>query len=223
MCIGLAQLGYQVAVNYVARRDAALHPVALIEQQGGVAQAFGADVSRADGAERLVAEVQTALGPIAVLVNNAGIGPPSDPFPLTPAGWPQVMAANLDSAFFVTRAVIPGMRERRHGRLVFLSSGAAHTGGVLSAAYAVSKAGVEGMMHCYASHLLRYQITSNAIAPAFIESDMTASSAVYGNAASMPLARMGRAEEAANVLRLIVTTEYITGQTIHVNTGRYQT
>ena len=223
MCVALAELGYRVAVNYVEQRDAALHTAALIEQTGGSAQVFQADVSRASDAERLVGETHATLGPIDVLVNNAGIAPPSDPFGLDAAGWSHVMKANLDSAFFVTRAVIPGMRERRHGRLVFMSSLAAHTGGVVSAAYAASKAGLEGMMHYYATHLLRHGITSNAIAPAYIESEMVADHSVFGAPANAPLGRKGRPEELASVLKLLVTTEFVTGQTIHINAGRYHT
>ena len=183
----------------------------MIEQIGGSAQVFQADVSLASEAERLAGEAQAALGPIDVLVNNAGIAPPSDPFGLDATGWSKVMTANLDSTFFVTRAVIPGMRDRRHGRLVFMSSRAAHTGGVVSSAYAASKAGLEGMMHYYATHLLRHGITSNAIAPAYIESEMVADHNDFGAPANAPLGRKGRPEELASVLKLPVTAEFVTG------------
>jgi len=215
----LADLGYVVAVNYVSRADAAAQTVAAIEAAGGRGAAFRADVGDADAAQGLVDRVQSEFGSLDVLVNNAGIGLVADFAKLDPGGWRAVMAANLDSAYYVTHAAIPGMRSRRSGRLVFMSSIASRNGGVISAAYAASKAGVEGLMHYCAAQLLADGITANAIAPAFVESDMTAAFSATG----LPLGRKGRPDEVGNVLRMIVETEYLTGQTIHLNAGRYQT
>jgi 3-oxoacyl-[acyl-carrier protein] reductase len=215
----LAGMGFVVAVNYVRRSDAALETVAAIQAAGGHAAVFQADVADPNQAQRLVEAVETNLGPIGVLVNNAGIGPIVNLDQLGPADWRNVISANLDSAYFVTRAVIPGMRSRRSGRLVFMSSIASRNGGVISAAYAASKAGIEGLMHYCAAQLLADGITANAIAPAFVESDMTAAFSSVG----APLGRKGRPDEVGNVLKMIVETEYITGQTIHLNAGRYPT
>ncbi len=214
----LAELGYTVAVNYVSRADAAEQTVSAIKAAGGAAVALQADVSDQAAATRLVREAE-ALGELHVLVNNAGIGPVASFDELDATRWRAVMAANLDSAWYVTQAALPGMRNRNAGRIVFLSSIASRTGGVISAAYAASKAGVEGLMHYCAAQLLQDGITANAIAPAFVESDMTRQLSATG----LPLGRKGRPEEVGNVLKMIVETEYLSGQTIHLNAGRYQT
>jgi 3-oxoacyl-[acyl-carrier protein] reductase len=222
MSVALGELGMSVAVNYVSRPDAAAETVELVRRAGGSAGAFAADASDATQVRHLVETVTRQIGPIDVLVNNAGIGPIVDVFEQTEAEWRSVMRANLDSAFIVTQSVIGGMRDRRFGRLVFMSSLAAHSGGVISPAYAASKAGLEGMMHFYAAHLLKYRITANAIAPAFVESEMTAAFSMPP-LEQVPLQRMGRPDEVGNTLKMIVTTEYMTGQTIHLNAGRLHT
>ena len=107
------------------------------------------------------------------------------------------------------------------GRLVFLSSGAARTGGGLSAAYAASKAGVEGLMHYYATALRPYRITANAIAPTLVKSDLM--NLMAPQTLGLPLGRLGRVEEIWPALRMIIETEYLTGQTIHIDAGRYMT
>lgn len=105
---------------------------------------------------------------------------------------------------------------------MFLSSGAARTGGGLSAAYAASKAGVEGLMHAYATRLRPYRITANAIAPTLIETAM-AKAIPTPPPEELPMGRLGRPDELWPALRLILDTEYLTGQTIHVDAGRYMT
>ena len=140
---------------------------------------------------------------------------------LDEAAFTRTLRANLVSAFLVSQAAVPHMRARG-GRLVFLSSGAARTGGGISAAYAASKAGIEGLMHAYATALRPYRITANAIAPALVESDMVRGMALPPPE-QMPMGRLGRAEEIWPAVRMIIETEYLTGQTIHVDAGRYMT
>ena len=121
----------------------------------------------------------------------------------------------------MSQAVIPHM-SARGGRLIFMSSLAARTGGLVSAAYAASKAGLEGLMHYYATALLPRRITANAVAPALIGSDMV-SALTLPPPDQLPLERFGRADEVWPVVRAILETEYLTGQTIHLNAGRYMT
>ena len=128
-----------------------------------------ADVSAEAEVARLVS---TELGTIDILVNNAGIAR-SRPFEeITGVEWDEVLTENLKSCFLVTQAALPGMRARRWGRIVNLSSVAAHVGGVVGPHYAASKAGMLGLTHFYASRLVREGITVNAISPALIETEM---------------------------------------------------
>ena len=172
-------------------------------------------MSNPDDVAGLVKQAREAFGPIAILVNNAGIGRPSPVFDNTLADFDATFAANVRSAFLVTQAV----RDLNFGRLIFLWSAAAMTGGVISTAYASSKAAVVGMMHHYAASLAPWNITANAISPAFIETDIFAGIELPP-AESPPLGRMGRPDEVAEVAQMIVNCGFITGQTIQMNAGR---
>jgi 3-oxoacyl-[acyl-carrier protein] reductase len=216
----LAQCGCAVAINYLKSGEKAQAIARQIEASGGRAVIIQADVAKADDVTRLVATVRAELGPVDVLVNNAGINPS---YPLENIGeqeWNKVLAANLTSAFLVSQAVIPAMRERRWGRLIMLSSIAAQTGGVIGPHYAASKAGLHGLVHSYANLLAKEGITANAIAPALIDTDM-----IQGNQkikpSLLPVERFGTAQEVAQIAVLLATNAYITGQTINVNGGWY--
>ena len=219
IALGLAELGCAVAVNYRADTAAADATLAELANRGVRAQVFCADVSHEDEVRGLVTAVEAELGAIDILVNNAGIGPPCGVFEADLAHWDAVQGANLRSAFLVSQAVIAGMAERGWGRLLFLSSIAAHVGGVVSPAYAASKAGMEGLMHFYALHLRERGVTANAIAPALIESDMV--HALNIDPAQQPLGRFGRPEEVAMLAQTLVCNGFLTGQTLHLNAGRY--
>ena len=134
--------------------------------------------------------------------------------------WNDTIATNLSSAFFVTQAALPAMRAQRWGRIIMLSSVAAQTGGVIGPHYAASKAGLLGLTHSYANLLAKEGITSNAIAPALIDTDM-----IRGNPAItpqlIPIGRFGTSNEVAAVAVMLATNGYITGQTIGVNGGWY--
>lgn len=180
-----------------------------------------ADVSIAEDVQRLINETLAHFGRIDCVINNAGIGEVCPIDRLDLALFQRTLHANLTSAFLVSQAAWPHMT-RDGGRLIFMSSAAARTGGGLSAAYAASKGGVESLMHAYASALRPHRITANAIAPALIESRM-ANAIDVGPTENLPLGRMGRAEELWPATRMIIETEYLTGQTIHVDAGRYMT
>ena len=216
-----AEEGYDVAINFRSQHQLAEELAADLTKLGVRARAIQADVSVAEDAGRLVSETVERFGWLDCLVNNAGAGEVIALQDLDEAAFERTLRVNLMSAFLVSQAAWPHMKERG-GRLVFLSSGAARTGGGLSAAYAASKAGIEGLMHYYATYLRPHRITSNAIAPALIESDM-AKSLDLPPRDQLPLGRIGRPEEIWPALRMIIETEYLTGQTIHVDAGRYMT
>jgi 3-oxoacyl-[acyl-carrier protein] reductase len=220
--VALARAGCDVAVNYLRAADDAAAVVRQIEVLGRSAVALQADVSREQDVARLVRECEQQLGPVDLLVNNAGINPSKPIAELTLADWRATIDANLTSAFLVSQAVLPGMRERQFGRLIFLSSVAAQTGGVIGPQYAASKAGMLGLMHSYANLLAKEGITSNAIAPALIETEMIRNNPRV-KADLIPIGRFGTVGEVADIVVLLATNGYMTGQTISPNGGWYMT
>jgi 3-oxoacyl-[acyl-carrier protein] reductase len=217
LAISLADAGAAVAINYLERADAATGVAESIRKQGGRAMVVGADVSKAAAVKAMVADVERALGPIDVLVNNAGIGLVRAVDDLTEEDFDRTIAVNLKSVFLCTQAVVPGMRERKWGRIVNISSGAARGAGGVGPHYNASKAGMEGMTRGYAARLVKEGITVNAVAPSLIETDMV--SAVASSAARIPLGRFGTPEECAQVVMMLVGNEYMTGQTVALSGG----
>ena len=150
---------------------------------GGRAMAVGADVSQAAEVAAMVAAVERELGPVDVLINNAGIGLVRTVDDLTEEDFDRTIAVNLKSVFLCTQAVVPGMRARKWGRIVNISSGAARGAGGVGPHYNASKAGMEGMTRGYAARLVKDGITVNAVAPSLIETDMVPSRARLGRRA----------------------------------------
>ncbi|HEX2918625.1 MAG TPA: 3-oxoacyl-ACP reductase family protein [Edaphobacter sp.] len=218
--ISLARAGCDVAINYLRSRQEALAVVHSIQQLGRRAFAIQADVSAQADVDLMMAAIRAEFGEVDILVNNAGINPTKPFLELDLTDWNHTLATNLTSAFLVSQAVLPSMRDRRWGRLIFISSVAAQTGGVVGPHYAASKAGMHGLMHSYANLLAKEGITSNAIAPALIETEM-----IRNNTNIRPdlilVGRFGHAEEVAEAVTLLATNSYITGQTINLNGGWY--
>jgi 3-oxoacyl-[acyl-carrier protein] reductase len=220
VAIALAEAGAEVAVNYRNREDAAEATCAEIRRRGTRALAVRADVSRSEAVAQMHATIELNLGPVDILVNNAGIVSAKPLAEITEADWDEMLAVNLKSAFLVTQQVLPGMRARRWGRIIMLSSVAAQTGGITGPHYAASKAGLLGLAHSYARHLFKEGITVNAISPALIETEMvTANLTVKPDL--IPVGRFGAPEEVAAVAVMLAKNGYITGQTINVNGGWY--
>ncbi|MBK8217561.1 MAG: SDR family NAD(P)-dependent oxidoreductase [Myxococcales bacterium] len=220
--LALAREGVRVAVNHRAAADDAATVVREIEALGGDAFAVGADVASPEAVDEMLHDIGRELGPVDILVSNAGIAKPLPLEAVRLATWDATMAVNLRAPFIVASGVVPGMRERRFGRLVFVSSTAAKVGGIVGPHYAASKAGVEGLAHAYASLLAREGITSNAVAPALIETEMLAGND-KASAERVPVGRLGTPEEVADVIVSVVRNPFITGQTLQVNGGIYMT
>ena len=219
--LALAEAGADVAVNYLAREASALETVKTIEHLGRRAIPVPADVSLTAEVAGMVEVVEEDLGQVDILVNNAGIVSHQPLAAISESDWDRMLAVNLKSAFLVTQRVLPGMRARRWGRIINLSSVAAQTGGVTGPHYAASKAGLLGLTHSYARHLFKEGITVNAIAPALIETEMVTAN-LKVSPEVIPIGRFGVPDEVAAVVVLLARNGYITGQTINVNGGWYR-
>ena len=220
IAVALAQAGAAVAVNYHDNESAARDVCARIQEKGQWAVPVQGDVARASDVARLVEVVRRELGPITILVNNAGIGKARTIETITEEDWDEMLAINLKAPFLVTQAVLPDMRTARWGRIIGISSVAAQMGGVVGPHYAASKGGIVGLMHYYAANLAKEGITANAIAPGPINTDMVAALPQL-RPDLIPVGRFGSAEEIAGVAVMLACNGYITGQTINVNGGRY--
>jgi 3-oxoacyl-[acyl-carrier protein] reductase len=218
IAVSLADAGAAVAVNYREKAAEAEAVADAIRSKGGKAIAVQADVSRAGEVTRLMAAVERGLGPIDVLVNNAGVGLVRSVDDLTEADFDLTIAVNLKSVFLCTQAVIPGMRARQWGRIVNISSGAARGAGGVGPHYNASKAGMEGMTRGYAARLVKDGITVNAVAPSLIETDMV-KQGVASSPARIPLGRFGTPEECALIVMMLVRNAYMTGQTVALSGG----
>ncbi|SKA20171.1 3-oxoacyl-[acyl-carrier protein] reductase [Enhydrobacter aerosaccus] len=218
IAISLAEAGAAVAVNYKQGSAEAQHVVETIQKAGGRAVAVPADVSKAAEVRALVEEVGESLGPIDVLVNNAGIGLIRTVDELTEEDFDLTIAVNLKSVFLCTQAVILGMRDRKWGRIVNISSGAARGAGGIGPHYNASKAGMEGLTRGYAARLVKDGITVNAVAPSLIETDMVRSG-LASSPARIPLGRFGTPQECAQVVMMLVGNAYMTGQTVALSGG----
>ena len=220
IAMALATAGADITVNYRERADAARAVCSEISALGRKAIAVQADVSVSADVKRMIAQVEAQFGHIDILVNNAAIAHPRKFEEITEAEWDEMLTVNLKSVFLATQAVIGGMRQRKWGRVINLSSVAAQTGGAVGGHYAASKAGIIGLTHSCACSFVRDGITVNAIAPALIETDMVTSNP---NASPnlIPMGHYGSVADVASVAVMLAENEYITGQTISVNGGWY--
>lgn len=219
IALALAQAGAAVAVNYQKRIEKAESVVETIRLAGGRGTAIAADVSIASAVQSMISDVEHRLGPVDILVNNAGTGLAHRLEDITEEDFDHTIAVNLKSAFLCTQAVLPGMRARRWGRIVNISSIAARGTGSLSVAYNASKAGVEGLTRGYAARLAPEGVTVNAVAPGLVDTEMGKPLIEAGVAARIPVGRVGTGEDIAQAVMLLVSDAYITGQTLAVNGG----
>jgi 3-oxoacyl-[acyl-carrier protein] reductase len=220
VALALAEVGVHVAVHYNTKQAEAEQVADQIRRVGRQAVGLRADVSIPQQAQELAQRVERELGPVEILVNNAAIGEPRPLDQIDLGLWNLTLSTNLTSAFVLTQAVVPGMRQRRWGRIINLSSVAAQVGGVIGPHYAASKAGLLGLTHSYAKLLAKEGITANAVAPALIGTDMILSNP---NATPdiIPVGRFGVVDEVSAIVVMLARNGYITGQTINVNGGWY--
>jgi 3-oxoacyl-[acyl-carrier protein] reductase len=217
IALALARAGASVAVNYRERAADAETVVAKIAASGGHAIAIAADVSQSADVAAMVGRVTEALGPIDILINNAGMAIVRGVDDLTEAEFDLTISVNLKSAFLCTQAVLPAMRARQWGRIVNISSGAARGAGAIGVHYNASKAGMEGLTRGYAARLVKQGITVNAVAPSLIETDMMRGRTDL--ARNIPLGRLGQADEVAQSVLMVLGNAYMTGQTVLLNGG----
>ncbi|WP_157110572.1 SDR family NAD(P)-dependent oxidoreductase [Nocardia anaemiae] len=215
----LAGAGAAVAVNYRNRQDEAAATVAEIERAGGAAIAVQADVAVRAEVDAMTERVESELGPVDVLVNNAGIATIRGVDDITEEDFDQTLAVNLKSAFLCTQAVIPGMRKRGWGRIVNVSSVAARGAGGIGVHYNASKAGLEGLTRGYAARLAADGITVNAIAPGLIDTEMAVPLKESGVADRLPVGRIGTPDEIGQAVLMMIGNGFLTGQTVAVNGG----
>ncbi|MEJ2033261.1 MAG: 3-oxoacyl-ACP reductase FabG [Deltaproteobacteria bacterium] len=220
IAVALARRGADVAVNYHGNERAARDVCGQIQELGQRSVPVQGNVARSSEVTRMVKLVREELGPITILVNNAGISMMRTIEEITEQDWDEILAVNLKGSFLVTQAVLPDMRAARWGRIIGLSSVAAQMGGVVGPHYAASKGGVVGLMHYYAAQLAGEGITANTIAPGPVSTDMSAALPQL-RPELLPVGRFGTAEEVAEVAAMLALNGYITGQTIGVNGGRY--
>ena len=215
----LAEEGVAVALAYGTHAEPAQQLASAITVGGGRAVAIGADLADAKDTERLADAADQALGPIDVLVANAGTGSPTDYRDVDAEAFDHLLAVNLRAPFLLARKVLPGMRERGFGRILFTSSVAAFTGGIVGPHYAASKAGLHGLTHHLATRVARDGVTVNAIAPALIEDTGLLPGDPGDLAERVPVGRLGRPQEVADLALAILTNGYVTNQVVSLDGG----
>lgn len=224
IAIHLAHDGATVVVNYVHRRDDAEATIAAICEAGGTASLEQADVSQAADVERLVAAALAISGRVDILINNAGITRDSLLMRMKEEDFDAVLNTNLRGAYLCTKAIIRPMSKQRSGRIINITSVVGLMGNAGQANYSAAKAGLIGLTRAAAREVASRSITVNAVAPGFIETDMT--SVLQGDARTdalqaIPLGRPGQPEEVAALVAFLASdaAAYITGQTICIDGG----
>jgi 3-oxoacyl-[acyl-carrier protein] reductase len=216
----LAEDGWAVGVNYRSDGAGAGETVQAIEEAGGRAAAFGADVSNGD-AKALLKQVTDELGPVLGLVNNAGVARDGLAMQLSDEDWDAVIATNLSPAFRLTRDSLRGMVKARYGRVVNIASVVGPRANVGQSNYAAAKAGLIGMTKTIAAEVARRGVTVNAVAPGFITTGMTAELTTDEIVRAIPARRQGTPEEVAAAVRFLASDQaaYVTGTTLYVDGG----
>jgi len=214
----------KVCVNYATSEGKALEVVEEIVKENGIAKAFKADVSNDEEVKDMIKKIKEEFGPVDILVNNAGITKDGLFIRMSERDFDDVININLKGAFLCSKAVSRDMMKKKYGKIINISSVVGFTGNIGQANYVSSKSGLIGLTKSLALELSSRGIRVNAVAPGFIETDMTVN---LGNKEEMlpniPLGYFGSVKDISNTVLFLASkkADYITGQTIHVNGGMY--
>ncbi|MEG0904047.1 MAG: 3-oxoacyl-[acyl-carrier-protein] reductase [Lachnospiraceae bacterium] len=224
IALELASKGATVIINYNGSKERAEEVKATIEEQGGRGEIYQCNVSEFTACEHFFKEVITEFGRIDILVNNAGITRDGLIMRMSEEDYDLVIDTNLKGTFNCIHFVSRQMMKQRQGRIINMSSVSGILGNMGQANYSASKAGVIGLTKAAARELASRHITVNAIAPGFIETEMTevlSESVKEASVAQIPLGHFGKTEDIANTVSFLVSDQasYITGQVIHVDGG----
>ena len=215
----LIEAGVKAAFTYGRRKDQAEHLVAEARAAGLDAVALPGDLADPEVPARLVQATTEKLGPIDLLIPNAGYARPQHFTEVDHESWARTLAVNLTAPFLLAQQVVPDMAERGYGRVLFVSSVAAFTGGIVGPHYAASKAGLHGLLHHLAARVADRGVTVNAVAPAVIEgTEMLPDTA---DPARVPVRRFGRPEEVADLAIALLRNGYLTSQVVSVDGGSH--
>ena len=222
----LAEDGYDVGVGCRAEVGEADRVAAEVRGLGRRALVVAGDLADEATVDDVCTRVEGALGPVDALVANAGVSSaPKRLVDISSEDWDRLHAVNLRAPFLLVRALLPGMVERGHGRIVFASSIAAYTGGVIGAHYAASKAGLHGLAHSVAAEAAASGVTVNVVAPGLVDTDMVPDdpAAREALAGTRPVGRLGRPDEVADLVAAIIRNGYLTNQSIVLDGGAHPT
>ncbi|HEY3944639.1 MAG TPA: SDR family NAD(P)-dependent oxidoreductase [Solirubrobacteraceae bacterium] len=218
----LAGAGASVGVHYGRSADAAHQIAAQIGSRGGRAAAVQADLADPGAPEQLVDAVERELGAVDILVANHGRSRPRSSLKeVTAEEWDQTLAVNARAPFLLARRVLPGMRDRRFGRIMFTSSVAGLTGGVVGPDYAASKAALHGLTHYLAARVAADGVTVNAPAPALIENTGMLPGDPGDLAKMIPVGRLGTPAEVADLALAVLANGYVTSHVIPIDGGMH--
>jgi 3-oxoacyl-[acyl-carrier protein] reductase len=221
IALALSAAGASVAIGYGASDAAAHHLAGQITAAGGQAAALSADLAYAAEVIRLAEEAEETFGPVDVLVNNAGVGRLQPLESIAIEDYDETMAVNLRAPFLLSQRLVPGMAQRGFGRVLFMSSVAAFTGGIVGPHYAASKAGLHGLTHSLAARYAASGVTVNAIAPALITDTGMLPDVEDELRQRVPVGRLGRPAEVADLVLAVLRNPYLTSQVISLDGGIY--
>lgn len=217
-------LGHSVAINFAQNTAAAEEAVSAVEAAGGVAMTVQADVGNDDEVAAMFEKVSAQLGPVEILVNNAGVTRDDLLLRMSPEEWDEVMNTNLRSVYLCSKLAVRGMLRSRWGRIISVGSVSGIAGNPGQTNYSAAKAGIIGFTKALAKEVGSRGITVNAIAPGFIKTDLTAD-LLAGSAAAIEeriaLGRLGTPAEVASLVGYLASEEagYVTGQTVVIDGG----
>jgi len=217
----LAEAGADLSIGYERKEQAAQVLAEHIRQMGRRAVPLHGDMRKPSEVLTLVNATEAQLGPVDILISNAGIGVRKRLEEVTLEEWDETINVNLRAAFLLAQQITPGMRNRHWGRVIFVSSIAAFTGGLVGPHYAASKAGLLGLMHSLAASLAPHGVTVNAVAPALIADTGMLPGTEQDLVPRIPVGRLGKPEDVVEAIMMLVINSYMTNQTLLVDGGMY--